>query len=417
MNNSTLDFIIKMLKDTLKLDIHYILSPYNNISIFDRFLRESLENSESLYEQVLEFITTLDHQSFHHLTDSYQLNYILFYPYQDKQDVISIGPYFNNEITDAYWNDVMNQHKLTLTNIQHLKGFLHSIPVISNNLQLISITNNILSYINPDAEPYSIKYHDLTTQEHSNTLYQPKNNFEAYFHQVSERYRLEQELLSYISNGNQEGALEIAEKFVSRPIEPRMKNTLRDQKSLLITANTLFRKVIEPNDIHPIYLHEISSKFVNLIENATNSTSLDKLYEKMIRDYCHLVKNKSTIQYSPIVRQTIHYIEFNLNSKFNLNDLAKNLGVSVPYLASQFKKEVNVTIITYMNQLRINTAIKLLNTSTLSIQDIALHVGIYDNNYFTKVFKKQINITPTEYRRQLYDNKKNITVPKVVADK
>jgi YesN/AraC family two-component response regulator len=56
----------------------------------------------------------------------------------------------------------------------------------------------------------------------------------------------------------------------------------------------------------------------------------------------------------------------------------------------------------YINSLRIQAAIKLLNTSFISIQDIAAHVGIDDCNYFTKVFKKEVGLTPSEYRKNLY---------------
>lgn len=407
MNNSTLDFITKLLKDTMKLDLQYLIEPYNNLSVFDRFLRDNLQNSDTLYHQVLTFVKTLEHNTFCILTDCYQLNYVFFYPYQNKKDLITIGPYFNDEITEEYWHELMSVHKLTLSNVQNLKGFLYGVPIIGNNLHIISIIGSIISYINPQAKPYTVTYHEFNVTNKADTLYQPNNDFEVHASQVAERYKLEQQLLKHISNGNRKGALEEAEKFVSTPFEPRLKNSLRDHKASLITVNTLFRKAVEVNEIHPVYLHEISSKFVNKIENATTVTSLNMLYEKMIRGYCLLVKNKSTKQYSPMIRQVLHYIEFNLDSKINLNELADKYDVSVPYLSSQFKKEVGLTIIKYANQLRIDTAIKLLNTSSLSIQDIASYVGIYDFNYFTKVFKKEVGLTPSDYRKKIYNNLEN----------
>lgn len=407
MNNRTLEFVKKLLKDAMKLDMHYLIEPYHNLSIFDRYLRDSLQNSDALYQEIQVFIGSLEHNTFYILTDCYQLHYVFFYPYHNKKDLITIGPYFNDEISEAYWHELMNTHKLTLSNVQNLKGFLYGVPIIGNNLHVISIIGNIISYINPDAEPYSVMYHEFETPNQVEKFYQPKNNFEVHASQVAERYKLEQQLLKHITSGNQNGALEEAEKFLSTPFEPRLKNSLRDHKSSLITANTLFRKAIEVNEIHPVHLHEISSKFVNKIENATSITQLNTLYEKMIRNYCNLVKNKSTRQYSPIIRQVLHYIEFNLDYKINLNELADKYDVSVPHLSNQFKKEVGTTIIKYLNQLRIDAAIKLLNTSSLSIQDIASYVGIYDFNYFTKVFKKEIGLTPSEYKKKIYLGSEN----------
>ena len=387
----------------MKLDMHYFLEPYNDLSAFDHFLRESLEDSDRLYQKVHDFINAMEHNTFHIMTDYYELNYVLFYPYEDKKDLITIGPYFNENIDEKYWHTITEQHKLTLSNVQHLKSFIYGIPVIHNNLHIISTISDILNYINSETSPFVVQYHDLSDIEKSDVLFQPKNDFEAYAKKVQERYNTERELLRHIAAGNRSAALESAKKFVSAPFEPRLKNTLRERKSLLITANTLFRKAIEPNELHPIYLHEITSKFVNLIENATSETILDQLYEKMIREYCLLVKNKSTKQYSPIVRQTLHFIEFNLDAKINLSNLADKYAISVPHLSNLFKKEVGTTIIKYVNKLRIDTAIKLLNTSSLSIQDIASYVGIYDYNYFTKLFKKEVGVAPSDYRKTLYN--------------
>ncbi len=401
MNNRTIDFISKLLKDILKLDMHYFVEPYNNLAIFDRYLRDSLENSEQLYKSIHDFILEMDPMAFHVITDLYEMNYVVFYPYEDKKDIISIGPYFNKKIDNEYWASLTVRHKFQLSDAENIKGFLYSTPVISNNLDIISTISNIIDYINPEATPYSILYHNFSTKEISNNYFQFKEDYFAHTKQLEERYATEKELLRYISIGDSTRAFEAAKRFINSPFERRLKNSIREQKFLLITANTAYRKAIEINEIHPVHLHEITSKFVNLIENATSESSLDSIFEKMIREYCLLVNNKSVKQYSPIIRKSLHYIEFNLDNKISLDDLAKLNDVSIPYLARQFKKEVGETIIQYITRLRIETAVKLLNTSSLSIQDIAAYVGILDYNYFTKVFKREIGMSPREYRKKI----------------
>lgn len=142
----------------------------------------------------------------------------------DKQDIVAIGPYFNNPINDDYWNEITENNHLTATDIQNIKGFLFGIPQIDNNLHLISIISNIVSYINKeDITPFSIKYHDFSTSSKDRYIYTPKDNFEAYFDAVFDRYKIEKELLSHIRNGDWEKALVEAERFMSSPIEPRLK--------------------------------------------------------------------------------------------------------------------------------------------------------------------------------------------------
>jgi AraC-like DNA-binding protein len=402
MNSSTLDFITKLLSDTLHLHFHYFIAPYPNLSAFDQSLRDSLEDSETLYSQVQEFLLTMEKNTFYFVTDSYAINYIFFFPFVDKQDIVAIGPYFNNPINDDYWHEITENNHLTAADIQNIKGFLFGIPQIDNNLHLISIISNIVSYINKeDITPFSINYHDFSNSSKDSYIYTPKDNFEAYFDAVFNRYKIEKELLNHIRNGDWEKALVEAERFMRSPIEPRLKNTLRDQKFHLTSANTLFRKAVEGNEIHPVYLHEISSKFVHMIELTSSEGALHTLYEQMIREYCLLVQSKSRNTYSLSVRKILDYIEFNLNLPLTLNSISEKFNLSAPYISSQFKKEVGTTVIRYINQLRINEAIKLLDSSSMSIQDIAAYVGIPDYNYFTKVFKKERGLTPSDYRKDI----------------
>lgn len=402
MINRTLDFVTKLLKNTMKLDMHHFTKPYTNLSAFDHFLRESLEHAEELYGQIHDFVNHMSHSTFHMIKDSYELNYVLFFPFEDKKDLITIGPYLSEPIDEKYWHEITKHHNLTISNIQNLKGFIYGIPIIISNLNIISIISDLITYMNPDSSPFMVQYHDLSRVSKPDQLFQPKNDFEAYSKKVEDRYNIERELLGHIARGNGQAALESARRFVSAPFEPRLKSNLREVKSLLITANTLFRKAVEPNELHPIHLHEITSKFVHLIENATSETALERIYEKMIREYCLLVKTKSAKQYSHCVRQTLYFIEFNLDTKINLTELALKHNVSAPYLSSLFKKEVGTTIVKYVNKQRIDRAVNLLNRSSLSIQDVAIYVGIYDQNYFTKVFKKEVGMSPSDYKNKLH---------------
>ena len=399
MNSSTIDFITNLLSDTLHLDFHYFIAPYPDLVSFDKHLRKSLTDSDLLYEKIQAFISGMEKNTFYYVSDNYLINYVFFFPFQDRKDVMTIGPYFNTPINDRYWNRITEINHLNSHEVNNIKGFLYSIPQIDNNLQLTSIVSNIVSYINrKEYPPYSIEYHNFHLSDNRD-IYAPKDNFEAYYNAVDSRYNSEKQLLHYIRKGNWENALIEAEAFLKLLSEPRLKNTLRDHKYQLTSANTLFRKAIEENKIHPVYLHEISSKFVNEIESTASHTVLNKLYEKMIVEYCLLVQKKSRNNYSLTVRKILDYVEFNFSTAITLKIISDKLSLSSSYISSQFKKEVGITVIRYINQLRIDEAIKLLKHSSMSIQDIASSVGIMDYNYFTKLFKSEIGISPSLYRK------------------
>ena len=404
MNPTTIEFISKLLFNTLRLDFHYFQKPYHDFSSFDKYLRDSLINSAMLYNEVLDLVSAMVKNKFHFISDNFLLNYIIFYPYENKNDIITIGPYFNSPIDNEYWKHITELNQLAYTDIENLKGFIYNIPVIDLSQHLVSIANSIVNYINPGSDPFAVQNHDLSHNNDENFRYSPKEDFQVYANMVEKRYAVENKLLHYITEGNWEKALQEGEKFINAPFEPRLNNYLREHKSLLVTANTLFRKAVETTYIHPVHLHEITSKFVNLIEASNTEKDLNKLYEKMVKDYCVLVRNKSMKNYSPTIRKILYYIEFNIHLPLTLAEIAEKLNLSVPYLASIFKKELNTTIISYVNQQRIEIACKLLKTSSLSIQDVGASVGINDRNYFTKVFKKEKGITPTEYRKQKDSN-------------
>ena len=62
---------------------------------------------------------------------------------------------------------------------------------------------------------------------------------------------------------------------------------------------------------------------------------------------------------------------------------------------------MGVTLTDYISQQRVRKAITLINSSDMQIQDIASESGIYDVNYFRKLFKKITGKTPTEYVKQV----------------
>jgi YesN/AraC family two-component response regulator len=122
---------------------------------------------------------------------------------------------------------------------------------------------------------------------------------------------------------------------------------------------------------------------------------------EMFSSYCRLVRKHSTKQYSTVVKNTVLIIDSDISAELSLQSLAERLGVTAGYLATVFKKETGKTVVEYVRDKRINHALHLLNTTNLQIQTIAMHCGIMDVQYFSKLFKRQIGKTPREYREQL----------------
>ncbi|NIK67071.1 response regulator [Paenibacillus sp. BK720] len=97
--------------------------------------------------------------------------------------------------------------------------------------------------------------------------------------------------------------------------------------------------------------------------------------------------------------QMVKYIDNHYSTKLYLKDLSAKFFLNQVYCCQLFKKNLGKTFSEYVTELRINKACELLKHTEMSVEEVALKVGIMDYYYFNKVFKKQCGITPAKYRK------------------
>ena len=92
------------------------------------------------------------------------------------------------------------------------------------------------------------------------------------------------------------------------------------------------------------------------------------------------------------------YIDKNYKKDISAKDVASILGYSDVYFSKVFKQLFDDNFINYLTGLRINRAKVLLKDVSFNIKEVGKSVGYADSNYFTKVFKRSIGMSPSEYR-------------------
>jgi two-component system response regulator YesN len=80
--------------------------------------------------------------------------------------------------------------------------------------------------------------------------------------------------------------------------------------------------------------------------------------------------------------------------------ISKNTFLSPTYICKIFKDQTGTTINKYIGEYRLNKAKDFLKDKEATINDIAAKVGYGDGNYFTKIFKKETGLTPSDYRKK-----------------
>jgi YesN/AraC family two-component response regulator len=219
-------------------------------------------------------------------------------------------------------------------------------------------------------------------------------------HILEERYENENAMLKAISEGNTKQALQCLGHFRGYQGERRTKDLLRDRRNGLVVLNSLARKAVESNFVHPAHIHAVSDDFARRIE-AASVAELTRISETMICRYCTLVEKFSLRRYSRLIRNAINFVDFNLKEPLSLNYLAEQCNVNASYLSAQFKKEKGITLTDYITARRMEHAASLLHSSDLYIQEIASQCGFLDVNYFTRLFKQQSGMSPREYRKRV----------------
>lgn len=97
----------------------------------------------------------------------------------------------------------------------------------------------------------------------------------------------------------------------------------------------------------------------------------------------------------------LRFIHTHLDKKLTLEQLAALQGLNCDYFSRQFLKILGVRPLDYIINKRLERAKILITTSSLSLQEIADRVGIFDIYYFSKLFKNRFGIPPSLYRKQI----------------
>lgn len=114
---------------------------------------------------------------------------------------------------------------------------------------------------------------------------------------------------------------------------------------------------------------------------------------------CRVTLSKE-VPLSPMVRRVKQYIiEHYHEYGLTLDSIAGTLQTSPVYLSRLFKQELGTTFGAYLTQIRIRKASQLLNSTELSVNEVAERTGYETQHYFSTAFKKQTGVSPMQYRK------------------
>ena len=405
-----LNFFRKILKN---YRIHSCLISANDKSYrkADRGLRDYLGMQED-YDQL--FCTpheTIKENAIYKITDSFYCNYIFII--LPKEEFISTdaiptvtfvaGPYIDIDLNQKMIMEMAEKNSIPHHIISQIQKYYTSVPVYTDKDTILSLFNSLGEALWGSTDNFTFQSINMVQRNQ----YFPKivKNLNAKtddallaMQMLERRYEGEKKMIQAVSQGMTHQAEQILAKSSALMLEMRVSDPVRNIKNYSIIVNTLLRKAAEQGGVHPLYIDGVSTDFAKRIERIKSVEEGINMHHEMIDKYCHLVKKHSMKNYSPLVQKVITLVDFDLTSDLTLSRQAEILNVNASYLSTLFKKETGITLTEYVAKKRIEQAAFLLTSTNLQIQTVAQNCGIYDVNYFTKLFKKHTGRTPKEYR-------------------
>lgn len=404
-HEEALDFFINIMKN-MQLKALIAKEPYEDMVDFENEIQKMITPGIDYSKCLRRFCDSCEDYTIYKVCGESLLQYVIMrLPDEDETTCLVVGPY-----ALAPWKEteILNRAQEFGISPECYPAFrkcYESVPIITDSAALDVVIQSLAASIWKSEEAFTVyELSSLTvSKDDSEEIdifdYVAPNELHEEFRKTEEKYISENELFRAVSNGQIHQVQTYLNRIKFQIRQQCMTDRLRSAKNSGIILNTLLRRVVENCEVHPFYIDKLFSSFMKKIELQLSVEGVMKLFQEIVIKYTMLVKNRSLCQYSPLIRKVMVNIDKDLTGDLTLRTQARLLEVNPSYLSSAFKKETGFTLTEYVTRKRMEYARFLLDSTNMRIQTIASYCGIPDICYFTKIFKRQVGMSPTEYRR------------------
>ena len=145
-------------------------------------------------------------------------------------------------------------------------------------------------------------------------------------------------------------------------------------------------------------IFDINIKFLSEFFNYKTIEEVCWALTDILRKFTRETFEFSNVKHVDLISKAVSYVKTNYMRKLTLNEVADYVLLSPSYFSKIFKTEMNFYFNDYLNHIRVEKSKVLLLTEKITLIDIAVSVGFYDQSYFNKVFKKITGVTPKKFR-------------------
>jgi len=311
------------------------------------------------------------------------------------KSIYLIGPVYNAEVSGSLLEESANRYHIDATFRKQYISIMKRISVVSSVM----------------FQQYGLMLHYSITGEklnRSDIQFQPRNKILTPLSAESEpsgndriqTYMAEQTLLQMVREGdiNYREAISRANHLFDA-MRPRNYESL--QASIIRStgfAALCIREAITAG-ISADTAFAVGDGYIESMAQCKSVSELNSLNLSMFEDFIFRVrKHRTNPKVSPQVRSCRDYIELHIEQELKLSLLAKHVGYSEYYLSRKFKKEMGVSIGTYIKYVRVERSKLMLVSTANPISQIADMLHFASSSHFSEAFREVVGKTPQQYR-------------------
>jgi len=357
-------------------------------------------NRETGYVMIMEFGDSVQYQDLENKigTGIRSHNY-----YEKVQSLIKykckciIGPMIINRITILVYEEVItNEYEQRIKSIRLAESILekssellesrvyigigacYRLDKIKNSLEEASYALNLIS----DEQILHVNDVLETSVDESDYTYVDIKSDENHIIQLVESGQEElliQELHSFFNK--------VEKKFGKSLVE--MMNVVTELMVMVLSSS--YRNKLSEKEVgYSTYLGEL--------RRQDNVIELQNWCVRKIIYITQMVQSKRHQHVSKIVMRAVEFIDDKYNEEISLVDMSKEVSVSPQYFSKIFKEEMGLTFVEYIRKKRMDVAREMLRSKNYSVKEICYKIGYNDPNYFSRLFKKLVGVSPTDFK-------------------
>lgn len=208
---------------------------------------------------------------------------------------------------------------------------------------------------------------------------------------------LEKRLFAEVKNGETNHAVATAETYFDLIAQAHGEYLMNIRLKVLEFA--LYAEHLAYTSGGMTYEFRARADYLPTVMAMEDIPSLRVWFIEKIATASHNVSTKATEKSMSVIETAKEYIQNNYSKDISLDEVSQAANISPYYFSKIFKEDTGEGFVEYLTRIRIEKAKELLTTTECSMKEICAMVGYADPNYFSRSFKKNVGVTPTEYKQ------------------